>query len=473
MTVTAQQERSSRSTAGFSATLWLPWLLLAIWVALLRSPTFLLAQTDADESYFLLLGEAWNRGLWPYETLWDVKPPGLFALFAAAQLLVGPGLFAARLLTAVAVFAGSAALWRLARNHLQAPYPGNRPNTSHCATLPWAAAVIYPAYSLVLAGDKSRAELLLAPFVIFGFDIVLQWRRDAAVGSSTKVALPGMAGLVFGLAFTIKQTAVFEAGLSGFLIASAWPAVGVRRTGAVLAWFTAGFLLPVAGFLLFFAAHGMEPGLYLTPLLGALQRLGGEGPGAGEALSRVMIFGLPILPLLVGGGLLVAAERGRIRRFAHDPRAVPWIAGWAAASTVGVLAMRALFAHYELVLVAPFLLLTLVLLRKALTRGRTLVVATMLLALYPWGWVSLPFRPKRSLLAEAAESLVASGLRPGGSLYAVDLDPVIYRRTAALPPTRYAFPQHLLCDFALPGTSAEAEIAPSAGAPSGVRRSVP
>src|ERR1051326_1935176 len=116
-------DAEATASAGTGANLALAWqacgaLALAFWVTAVRYRSFDLGVSDADESLFILIGQAWLHGQLPYVAIWDVKPPGLFLLFALAQFVVGPGILAARVLTAAAVFAGSLALYRFSRRHL-------------------------------------------------------------------------------------------------------------------------------------------------------------------------------------------------------------------------------------------------------------------------------------------------------------------------------------------------------------------
>ncbi len=199
-----------RGVEGAAAAL----LVLALWVALVRSPTFDLRSSHPDEALFLLIGDRWLHGLLPYVEIWDVKPPGLFALFALAQGIVRPGVLAARILGAVAVFASCCALHAFSRHHL-----GHR-------SIGIAAAAIYPAYSLILYGSRTCPELLFTPFVITGLDLALsQWKRRQACDPPKAI----IAGLLFGLAVIIKQSAVFDAGLAAGLVAFASRRDGVRR----------------------------------------------------------------------------------------------------------------------------------------------------------------------------------------------------------------------------------------------------
>src|SRR3954464_6565147 len=72
---------------------------------LLRSAWFGDALAGYDEQYYLLVGDRMLHGALPYVDIWDRKPVGLFAIFAAIRLLPGDGIIAyqvAALLFAVA-----------------------------------------------------------------------------------------------------------------------------------------------------------------------------------------------------------------------------------------------------------------------------------------------------------------------------------------------------------------------------------
>ncbi len=418
----------------------------------LRSPSFDVSTSDADESLFLLIGGNWLQGHLPYAEIWDVKPPGLFAIFALAQLVFGPGILAARLVSAFAVFLTSCALFRFSRRHLGGGLVGV------------GAAMLYPAYSLILYGLRSRPELLLAFLVVIGLDLaVMQWRR-AAGGSDYRVV--ALAGLLFGLAFTVKQTAIFEALLAAGLL-STGSGRGFQRVDwrALLVFGLAGFL-PSLGFLIYFTLEGVPALLYMAPFIGATQRLGGDGIGFVEGVLRILPMMKPLLPLFIGA-LLLCTERHALRASA-EADGTRAIGLWTLAATTGMLAMRSMYFQYLIPLVAPLLLATLVvariyIVRIAETRVRTLAAATMalVLAAYPilWlhfyeqqdaGWSHLP--------AMAVAELRADGLQSRDSIYVVDQETTIYLLARARIPTRFPQSQHLVCDFALPGTDQAEEI---------------
>ncbi len=72
-------------------------------VLFLRLPALPQAVIDWDESVYLLMARSMLQGHVPYTVVWDHKPPGLYVLFALAQLLFGQSVLAIRLLAVAAV----------------------------------------------------------------------------------------------------------------------------------------------------------------------------------------------------------------------------------------------------------------------------------------------------------------------------------------------------------------------------------
>ena len=59
-------------------------LFLFLWALLMRTPTFLVSAVDWDESLYVLIASQWLSGHPPYTTVFEIKPIGIFAIFAAA-----------------------------------------------------------------------------------------------------------------------------------------------------------------------------------------------------------------------------------------------------------------------------------------------------------------------------------------------------------------------------------------------------
>src|SRR4029079_5973964 len=78
---------------------------IAIICLLLRGPTFGLSEMSWDETAFVLVAREILNGHWPFTTLFDHKPIGLYFHFAAALALFGDDPIAARMLGWIVVTA--------------------------------------------------------------------------------------------------------------------------------------------------------------------------------------------------------------------------------------------------------------------------------------------------------------------------------------------------------------------------------
>ena len=107
-------------------------ILIAIWVIALRLPAFHFSAFDQDEALFLLIGKTWLDGGRPYVDMWDLKPPGLFLIFMAAEWIFGATVESARLAAMAAVCASAYGLFLIGRRWLGSDWVG------------WIAALAYP-----------------------------------------------------------------------------------------------------------------------------------------------------------------------------------------------------------------------------------------------------------------------------------------------------------------------------------------
>ena len=419
--------------------------LLAIWCFAARAVSFAYGIADQDEAFYLLHGGLWLQGHPPYTAVWDVKPPGLILIFAVIRMFASPGVIAARIAASLAVFLGALALMRFARRHLD----GERTAL--------AAAFLDPPFTAVLWGATCPPELFLAPPVILGLDIACGW-WTARTTRDTRSAVA--CGLLFGVAVLIKQTAVFELALAAIVAALPLARPNLRTLAALLASST----LPSLAYIAYEAGAGVPFDIWSTPFLAAAQRLGGDGISFFDGALRALPLLKPIAPLLAMG-LFCLPERKSLAK-EPDGATVGFVAVWALASAAGLVAMRAMYAHYGLTLVAPLALLAAVWLRtiarRQKSRGGLVAGAIAALAvIWPLAWAPLfeiPEMRPEPLPRLAAAELKRLGMQPGDTLYVVDQDPMIYLLTDATIPTRYTFTQHLMCPFRLPDRSQADEI---------------
>jgi 4-amino-4-deoxy-L-arabinose transferase-like glycosyltransferase len=225
-----------------------------------------LSDAGTDESFYLVVARQWLEGMPPYANALDVKPPLLFALMAGAEALFGPSLLAAKALTMAAVSATACALYLFGRRFI-----GELSGV--------AASLFYIAASLTLSGALSPAELIMAPFTAFG---MLAGFAGLAKERPRLWPLAG-AGVLFGAAACVKQTAIFEAlPLAAFLVLRRPPDDAFKA----LASFALGCIVVPAGFGLFFLAEGHFGALFDNVVMSVAGRMSAGYVSWSEAFVR-------------------------------------------------------------------------------------------------------------------------------------------------------------------------------------------
>ena len=399
-------------------------VLLVVWTCAVRLP-FLHVIHD-DEAFYSVVASRWLRGEWPYVSSFDIKAPGLFALFAAVQAVLGAGLGVIKGVEIAFTAAGALGLYRLAARH-------GSVRAAICVS------GLYPVYSLILLGVSSPCQIVQAALTIwafaFAFDgLITRRARDAA-----------LAGLMIGLAVTVKQTAAFEA--LALLTILVWKLRGWRPIAAFLAL----AMVPVLAFAACFAAAG-----HLSEAYAAIVTLAGlrsqanmsQAPAAWylDGLARLGHYPALIKPLLV---VTCAAALALLRRKRLN-----------AAFSLPVVDVTLIW--YAAPLIAPSLILFAIVLCHGIAfapRVRPLWTAAFvaLAAVQPLA-VAAPSLIGKGYLGPpdwrgnelAAQGLVSAGLRPGDNLLVLSRGQYVYLLTGALPKARYFNAMHLLCRFPTP-----------------------
>jgi len=424
------------------APLW-PFLAILVWTCAVRLPFY--GNVNDDEFFFAVVAQRWLEGGFPYAASYDVKPPGLFAIYAAAQALFGESLATIKGLEMLFTALGGFGLYRLALRH------GTR-------TLALWCGLLYPVYSLALSGVNAANLILQLPFVIFAFLAGADFQRRRA-------AL--LAGLMMGLAGMLRQAVVFETlAVLGLLL---WHSEG-RRLRVTLS-FVAGALLPLAGFAFYFLFEGHLRAAFDAVIVAALVRSGGQlvaadgpgaalQPGAWDVVAGIFAMAPPVL-VLWGSSLLACVRWDRLKH-SVPPDFLVMAAVWLAAACVDVMTAHTMFAYYLLLTVPPLLLLSGALVGHGLEisgqRRTAWQAALVLLAIF---WPLAADRialfstdmagPDDRLAAErAADRLQQLGFQPGDRLLVVNRGLLTYVAAKADPPTAYFHPTHLLCVFPTP-----------------------
>ena len=416
-------------------------VLLLAWTCAVRLP-FLHVIHD-DEAFYSVVASRWLRGELPYVSSFDIKAPGLFALFAAVQAVFGASLGVIKGLEIIFTAAGAWGLYRLLARH------------ASMRTAIWASA-LYPIYSLILLGVSSPCQIVQATLTIWAFAFIL----DSLAGHGLKAAV--LSGLMIGLAVAVKQTAAFEAiALVGILVWR-W-----RAWMPVMAFLVAA-LVPALAFAAYFAAvgHGHDAFAAVITLAGLRSQTNmSQAPAAWylDLAARFAHYPALIKPLLVVTcGAALALLRRKALRTAFAQPLVDLTLVWYIGAVAGMLVMRSPEAWYAVPLIAPSLILfTLVLCHGMAFKPRQRPIWTAVfvaLAVVQPLAVAAPSLVGQGYLGPpdwrgnvlAARGLVAAGLRPGDNLLVLSRGQYIYLLTRTLPKARYFNAMHLLCRFPTP-----------------------
>jgi 4-amino-4-deoxy-L-arabinose transferase-like glycosyltransferase len=394
-----------------------------------------LSDAGSDECFYLVVARQWLEGMPPYANAFDVKPPLLFALLAGAEALFGPTLLAAKALIMATVSATACALYLFGRRFL-----GEISGV--------AAALFYIAASLTLGGTFSPAELIMAPFTVFG----MLAGFAAIARDRPALLLVAGAGVLLGAAACVKQTVIFEAlPLAAFLVLQRPRGDGLRA----LASLAAGCLVVPMGFALLFLAEGNFGALFKDVVLSAAGRMGASYVPWSEAVMRFAIELMLVLPLVILGASAWVFRRAFRAEVVRS--AMGFLAAWATGALASVLLGRAMCDFYMLAALPPLCLMSGAFVEhgiahsranRALALARTLAFASVTIFFATVASFSSYNIADGRAAEEAATAMRNAGLRKGDRILVADRDLSVYLASGANPPASVFHPLQLLCDFA-------------------------
>jgi Dolichyl-phosphate-mannose-protein mannosyltransferase len=411
-----------------------------IWAWIARSP--FRSVEGSDDAFFLEVAHLWTRGVLPYVGAFDIKPPGYFAILAAAESIFGDSL---QTLKGVSLFFDAIAATALY-------FIGWRMGSRAVGIF---AALLCPFLSQFVTNNPPYAPL--AAFTTLAF--------LAAMSPLSAVRRAMLAGFAIGAAIAVKQTAGFEA-MALFVILLRAPAGAARRMATGLA-FAAGAAIVPLGFLLYFAAHGAAEAMIADVVTVALLRPASaiERVSFVDGVLRSLIYLVkPIEPIFVLACL--ALLRRRAVAAATPNAAVGALGLWAASTVLSVWAQHSLFKTYLGPTLAPFTLLAgagVVFAAPELKRIAN-SIRLAVVALITVGTVlttrttGLDAHQEIGAIDIAARAIKASEPAADDKLFVVSRGMWLYMATNLAPPTAYFHWEHTLCDFpgAGPGRLAEA-----------------
>ncbi|WP_291297584.1 hypothetical protein [Elioraea sp.] len=439
--------------AAITSPIGLPLAMLAASLAL-RSLSFVPAVIDTDEGLYIVQARSWLAGTWPLIGVWDMHPIGAPALAALAMLLPLPVIFAVRLIGTIAVAATATALTLLARA-LGLP-----------TFAAFSAGLLSIAMTTNFGGLATNTEILFAPFAVTALLIAaIEARRALDEDEPPRMAAVISAGLLIGIALTIKSIVVLEGCFAFAVIAGAGLAartLTLRRL-IVLALVYAGACgLPTLVIALAYAAQGAFDVFVDVWFIAPLRYVGARiafRDAAWMAVSVILFlawpFALASATLLPGAGVARAARFGAV---------------WFVVAAVAVAAPGMFFNHYFLIILPPLSLLAAAgawALAQLLMPARPVWLLGLIVgAMTVNAWVADAARrielgpgfrrpdPVR-LVAEAVRATVPDG----APVWIANYHPVVYVLADVAVPTRFAFPAHLAGWYSgVTGIDADAEI---------------
>jgi len=396
--------------------------LLVVVGLLLRAPDFGNPVIHVDEQYYLLVGDRMLHGAVPYIDIWDRKPLGLFAIYAAIRLLGGDGVLQYQLVATGFAIATAWIVWRAAL----------RTGASRLGAL--AAAIAYLVWLPLLGGRGGQSPVFYNLFVAAAALIALHLpERARARAKGAIVGWGAVACLLGGLAIQTKYTPAIEGAFIGCVHLWYLRKAGgnwLTLAGAALLWMAAGLAptLAVAGFY-WQLGHQAFDAFWFANVTSIFLR---AGYPIDQLAMRLLGIAASLSPLILSAAF---AWRWRSRTDTRDEALIGF--GWLAAATGGFLLIGTFFDHYALPLIAPLAVVA----ARALGRSSRLLIAALALGLL----LNLVERGIKRDDGPGAR-MVAQVVRDnayGGCPYVFIGDTITYELAGTCLPTRYAFPNLL------------------------------
>ncbi|MXO58611.1 hypothetical protein GRI89_03525 [Altererythrobacter salegens] len=418
---------------GRIAALW-PFALIALVAFASRMVWFGDPVADTDEQLYSLIGAHILQGQLPFVDLWDRKPFGLFALFALAHAIGGPGPAAYQVLAAAFVALGGWLVYALAR-----PLSNKVTATG--------AGLLYPLLVYAYAAFSAQSEVFFIPQML-GMLVLLRDRP----GDTRHAALAMLLG---GLALQVKYTVAPQCLFLGCV--ALWPhrRDALPRLLARAAGYALLGLLPTLAVAALYAALGHFDEFFYANFVSIFERLPLD---TGRFDPRFLRACAP-LALLAAGGVYAAWRLNPPARHDH----YKLIAGWSMSVLVGIFMTSSVYIHYFAAFAPAAILLALPLL-DVRSRARWIPLALVLAA--GTALLNIPLhsrdtREEREGVEQLAAMVAPHVGRSRDCLLMFDGPTALYRMTGSCLPGRFVYPDHLNNALEEPalGTSQASEVA--------------
>jgi hypothetical protein len=399
-------------------------------IALFRSRSFFTPLSDPTVGLYQSIGQAWLDGHLPYTTTWEYRPPGYFAMWAAAVWMFGAPL-ALNVLALLALGATAIAVSQIAVKL--------DPQDSRATG--WWAAGFFVLLSPVNDAVAGLAELQLSAFMAWSINFALQrsaWKRNAV-----------LSGLLAGLAIQCKLTAI-----PSMLVPLLVLIVGSPRPLELGALFVAGVIAPVIVEVLVYARAHEFWALWRANVSTTFQY---KSPSDEFARNRTLFPRQlwTLAPQLELAFFAVSRKANRSRLAS---------VGWLVAALIAIVAAGEFYERQFVLLAAPVALLGALGFVRLLRwlNGRTIaqrsvavLIVLLAFALHDYhetvegamfAWHRLVLRENTWQLDQTEEA--AAELRRlnvgDSSLYLIEQSPYLYDALGVRAPTVYAYSDYLL-----------------------------
>ena len=393
---------------------------------------------DFDEQLYSFIGWRMTEGELPFVDWWDRKPFGLFAIYAMAHGLMGPGPLAYQALGAFSALGGAWLVYCLARDLV------DRFSAAVAGAIYLALVAAYGSYS-------GQSEIFFMPLML-GMVWLL---RDPQHPRFMARALLAM--LLGGLALQVKYTVLPQCLLlGGWALWWRWRA---RPSFAGLFGdafaFTILGVLPTVCVALGYAAIGHFDEWLFANVTSFFERL--PAPQGRWAPSHWLGVG-PIAVLVLGGTYAAVRLQPPARRMLYV-----FYCLWGLASLATVLLPGTVYLYYYAAMAAPAALIALPLIDRS---GPLRIAPGLFLLAICWVILALPDRYRESLDERRAADRLALAIAPhvgknDNCLWLFDGPTALYRMTGSCVPTRFVYPDHLnnALEVRALGISQKAEVA--------------
>lgn len=294
----------------------LPYMAILAWTCLVSLPT--LRFDDADDAFFVEVAHLWTQGHAPFVAAFDVKGLGFYAILALAEQAIGASLLTMKIVEALFLAIGAAALYRIAAKYDRA-----------AAVL---AAALFPILTII---SCDAAYAVMNAFLLVAF--------ACAFSEASPRARALYAGLAVGVACTVKQTCAID-GLALMYI------LGSRDRKASLASFIVAAPLAPLAFVAGYALSGHLGDLTRDFVVTALNR---ESIVPWSAVFGHFVEWMTPFAVVAVVAPLALLQRQRIS--AAVPMRALFV--WLAIEGIGLVAQRGGYRTSMAPLIAPMLLI--------------------------------------------------------------------------------------------------------------------